>query len=94
MDLALGVVPVECNPDVLLPRPVRFDSVASLLDRLLQMFCVLLSNVFDPKVIYHKSELYWAPVVLPKARDQFAGTITKRIQLLLEELVGLDARSG
>ena len=51
MNLALAVVPVQCYANVSVARPVSGDLVI-LLQRLLEVACMLLPNVFDPKIIH------------------------------------------
>ena len=50
-------------------------------DCVLQVPRMLLSDIFNPKIVNYESELDWPPVMLPKAWDQFARAVAERIQL-------------
>ena len=52
------------------------------------MVCMLVSDVFDPKIVHDKRELDRSPVILPKTRNKFALSLVALVQPLFKQLVG------
>ena len=46
------------------------------------------SNVFDPKVVKDKRELYWTFVMFPESMDEFALSVSVFVESLFEEFIG------
>ena len=49
---------------------------------------MLFSVVLDSGVINNKTELYWLPLLLPKAREKFAWVVSVFIEPFFQELIG------
>ncbi len=87
MDLALVVVPIQCYPDVPFSCPIARKFVV-FFECILEMLCMFFANVFDVEVIDNQCELYGSCVVLPKARYQFALSVSVFVEAFFEEFVG------
>ena len=79
---AVGVVPVECDAEVLLSFPVIGDGVHGL-EELVGFF----THVFDTKPIDYDSEGYFLSGVLPAGGYKDNGEVSKLGWLILDVLV-------
>jgi hypothetical protein len=87
MDLVLDVVPIQFYLDVPFSCPIACKFVV-FFECILEMLCMFFANVFDAKVIENQCELYGSCVVLPKARYQFALSVSVLVEAFFEEFVG------
>jgi hypothetical protein len=87
MDLALVVVPIQCYPHVTFSCPIAHKFVV-FFECILEMLCMFFANVFDTEVINNQCELYRSCVMLPKARYQFALSVSVLVEAFYEEFVG------
>ncbi len=90
MHLALGIVPIECESEVLRSFPVGVHCVI-LFQYAHEMLNVVLVNVLHAKVIDDECETDGAPVVLPVPWHDLALSIPSFVESLSEEVLSYDA---
>ena len=87
MNLSSLVVLIKRDSNVSSSIPFYCHSV-SFLNGVLEVYCMLLSHVFDSKVVHDECELYWYPIVCPKTGDQLALSVASLVESLFQKLIG------
>ena len=90
---AIGVVPVECEAAVEAASPVGGDCV-KVLKGFDEMPCVLVTDLFDAKVIDNEGKGDGSGFVAPEPRGEVGWLVAVLGQVLFETLIGDDASLG
>ncbi len=87
MYFAFGIVPVKVYTNVSVASLIGGEGVVRF-NYILEVYCMLLTDVLDPKVVHHKGEPNGLPIMPLKAWDYFALFVTMFVEPFLEQGVG------
>jgi hypothetical protein len=90
MDLACGIVPVECEAKVSSAFLINVNLIV-LLEYAGKMFNVFLVDVLHSKVVDNESEADWAPIVMPISWCDLALLVPCLVEALGEEVLSNNA---
>ena len=84
MYLVLCIAPVKVYANVLVTSPIGGEGVVRF-DHSLEVYCVLLADILDSKIIHHKGESDGAQIMHPQAWDEFALSVTMFVERFFEQ---------